>query len=470
MKCFCILWILLKLKMKGGSVKTSFLKLRVLVVFAVIGICFGLDAQDAKKAKYVFLMIGDGMGVNQRESAIEYLKSTENKSLVMESFPVKNFTTTSSLSGTTDSAAAGTALACGVKTKNGMLGVTPDGKSVYSVAADAKAKGFNVAIMTDVPINHATPAAFYAHCTGRGSYSEITQFLPKSKFDIFVGDKFLVSKDEKAPDAFLKEKGYGIINSFDEFSKLGKDSSRNIFIMTIPLAIDDSVPRKVTLSEALKKTVELVESDNGFFIMLEGGRIDWCCHDNDFAAAIKEVFAFDEAVKTAKDFYLKHPEDTLIVVTADHETGGLSLNLTENINKAVKAQKCSKGKMLKTVNAMKKEKASFETVLAKMEELFGLKDLTDSEKESIKKAYDVFMGNNAADTRPEEIKKMYGGKNPLVQACSDIADRRAGVNWTSGSHSNSKVRTTAIGAGSENFNHDMDNTDIPKTIKKVMGL
>lgn len=442
----------------------------VFVVFAVMGICFGLDAQDAKKAKYVFLMIGDGMGVNQREAALEYLKTTENRSLVMESFPVKNLTTTSSLSGITDSAAAGTALACGVKTKNGMLGVTPDGKSVYSVASDAKTKGFNVAIMTDVPINHATPAAFYAHSNARNSYSDITKFLPESNFDVFAGDKFLVSKGEKSPDAFIKEKGYGIINSFDEFCKLGKGSSKIIFLMTIPLAIDDSFPRKVTLADALKKTIDLVESGKGFLIVIEGGRIDWCSHDNDFASAVREVMAFDEAVKSAKDFYLKHPDDTLIIVTADHETGGLSLNRGKNMTEAVKTQQCSKGKMLKTVSAMKKEKASFETVLAKMEELFGLKDLSDSEKESIKKAYDVFMGNNAADTRPEEIKKMYGGKNPLIQACSDIADRRVGVAWGTGNHSNAKVRTTAIGAGSENFNHDMDNTDIPKTIKKVMGL
>lgn len=450
--------------------KTRFLKLRVLAVFVVLGICFGLNAQELKKAKYVFLLIGDGMGVNQREAAGEYLKATENRSLVMESFPAKCLTTTTSLSGVTDSAAAGTALACGVKTKNGMLGVTPDGKSVYSVASDAKAKDFKVAIMTDVPLNHATPAAFYCHSNARNSYSDITKFLPDSNFDIFAGDKFLVSKGESSPDAFLKEKGYGIVNSFDAFCKLAKDSPKTIFLMTIPLSIDDSVPRKVSLAEALKKTVDLIESEKGFFVMLEDGRIDWCCHDNDFASAVKEILAFDEAVKAAKDFYLKHPDDTLIVVTADHETGGLSLGKNEKLAEVVKSQQCSKGKMLKIVNSMKNEKASFEKVLAKMEELFGLKDLNDSEKESIKKAYDVFMGNDAADTRPEEIKKMYGGKNPLIQACSQIADKRAGVTWSTGGHSGAKVRTTAIGAGSENFAKDMDNTEIPQTIRKVMGL
>lgn len=446
------------------------LKMKMLVVFVSIGICCGLEAQEAKKAKYVFLMIGDGMGVNQRAASAEYLKAVENKSLVMESFPVRNLTTTSSLSGTTDSAAAGTAIACGVKTRNGMLGVTPDGKSVYSIAADAKSNGFNVAIMTDVPLNHATPSAFYAHSNARSAYSDITRFLPGSNFDIFVGDKFLVSKGEKSPDSFLKENGYRIISRFDLFMMLGKDSSKTIFVMTIPLAIDDAVPREATLSEALKKTAGLLKSDKGFFIMIEGGRIDWCCHDNDFASMVKEVLAFDEAVKTAKDFYLAHPEDTLIVVTADHETGGLSLNKNDKLSAVVGAQKCSKSKMLAVVNSMKKEKASFEKVLAKMEELFGVNDLNDSEKESVRKAYSVFIGNNSNDTRPEEIKKMYGGKNPLIQAFSQIADDRAGVRWSGGNHSTAKVRTTAIGAGAENFDHDMDNTDIPKTIKKIMGL
>ncbi len=295
----------------------------VALALAVAALPLRSVAEESRRARHVFLMIGDGMGAAQRTAAHEYLRRSTGGGLVMESLPYGGLTTTDSVSGVTDSAAAGTAIACGVKTKNGMVGVTPDGKTVESLAADAKKKGMRVAIITDVPLNHATPAAFYAHCGSRGGYSDITGFLPGSEFDIFVGDKFLLSKGGAAPDGLLSGAGYKILNDIAEFASLEKGASKVVFLMTIPYAIQEPGKRRATLAQTLEKTISLLESKEGFFIALEGGRIDWACHNNDIATAVMETLAFDAAVRAARDFQQKNESDTLIVVTTDHETGAL---------------------------------------------------------------------------------------------------------------------------------------------------
>jgi len=446
------------------------LSLSLCFLFSYYSSVFAQEKADAgKHAKYVFLMIGDGMGANHRLAAEKCLPESQKK-LVMDSFPYSCLVKTNSTSGITDSAAAGTALACGVKTNNGVLGLDKDGKRVESLAELLKKRGFKVAIMTSTPINHATPAAFYAHSSGRGSYSEISSFIPDSGFDLFVGEDFLLSKNEQKPDALLKEKGYTLISSPEAFRNLKKGAEKIVFTHKILSAPKTSDPNKITLSECLSKAIELLDDKNGFFIMLEGGQIDWASHANDLATAVKELFAFDDAVKVAQDFQLKNPSETLIVVTADHETGGLELSENCNPSVMVNGQKISKSEIINQLQSLKKEKASFDDFLKKMQEAFGLKELKDSETESIKQAYNAFMESTPSDARAEEIKKMYGTKNPIVQACSQIIEDKSGVKWSIGGHTNANVKTSAIGIGAELFNGEMDNTEIPGRIKKAIGI
>ncbi|HCE43983.1 MAG TPA: alkaline phosphatase [Lentisphaeria bacterium] len=444
-----------------------------LALFVCLSGMFNVCAQekskvDAKPAKYVFLMIGDGMGVNQRLAAGKCLPEKGAK-LFMDSFPYSGLTKTNSTVDVTDSAAAGTALACGVKTRNGVLGLDKDGKRVESIAELLKKKGMKIGIMTNTPINHATPAAFFAHSAGRGSYSEISTFVPEAGFELFVGDGFLINKDDKKPDDMLKDKGYMLLNNAGEFRKLQKGAGKVVFTYRITSAPISADPKKITLAECLAKATELLDNDNGFFIMMEGGMVDWACHANDLYSSVQETLAFDDAIKAAHDFYLKHPSETLIVVTADHETGGLGVDSSSR-PELFMSQKFAKSEIINRVNACKKEKASFEEVLKVVQESFGMKELSDAETKAIKDAYDALMETSPSDTRAEEIKKMYGTKNPVVEACSKILCTKAGITWSTGEHTSSKVKTTAIGSGAELFNGEMDNTGIPARIKKAMSI
>ena len=425
------------------------------------------------EVKYAFLMIGDGMGVNQRKAAEICRKASVNgkdKNLIMESFPSSALTKTDSLSGVTDSAAAGTALACGEKTKNGMLGILPDGRKLESLAEKARQAGMKTGIIPDTPVNHAPPAAFYAHVNARNNYSDITSFLAPSGFDLFIGDNFLVSKGAAAPDASLAEKGYTVIKDIAEFQKLKKGTSKIVFIQNIPYAIDEHGKRKITLSECLSKSIELLDNPDGFFIMLEGGKIDWACHSNDIAAAVREVFEFDDAVRTAYEFYLKHKDETLIVVTADHETGGLTLTPGGELSETLLLQKSSGSNFIKYLNTCKKNKTTFDEALMKIKDTFGLTDIKSPDIEKIRQAYNYFIGSSSKDARPAEIKKMYGEKNPVIHVCSEIIDRKAGVQWSTSKHTGAKIKTTAIGKGAENFSGEMDNTEIPARMKNILGF
>jgi alkaline phosphatase len=444
-------------KIKGKRIGSLIL----LGLFLFISSTYADDKAQVKNPKYIFLMIGDGMGENLRKATDIYLKSSKEgkKALVMESFPVRGLTRTKSLSGVTDSAAAGTALSCGKKTRNGILGLTEDGKVLESVAELAKRKGLKVGIISDAPINHATPAAFYAHVDSRNKYSEISAFIPKSRFDFFSGGKFLKSKGKKAPDEILKSAGYRIIRKVEDF---------NAFAYNIPYAIDEKGKKKITLAKILEKAIKNLDNPQGFFIMLEGGKIDWSCHNNDIATAIKNVAAFDNAIEVAYKFYMQDPDNTLIVVTADHETGGLKLGNTANLRESIDSQQCSKMSFMKDVNTLKKKNGTFEEFKKLVENNFGLKKLNGEETEALRHAYNAFMDKTSKDSRPEEIKKMYGSGNPVIYACSEILSKRAGIKWSSGGHTTKKVTTTAIGAGAEKFKGEKDNTDTAKILKDFM--
>lgn len=449
----------MKKSIKKHSLKALFV---ALLVFLVSGV-------NAECAKYIFLMIGDGMGANQIRAAEIYLQSSGDR-LLMEKFPCSGLTVTDSLSGLTDSAASGTAIACGFKTKNGMLGILPDGKRLQSIAEYASDKGMKVGIITSDHINGATPAAFYAHVNSRRKYSEIAAFISQSGFDFFAGDTILKHKPADDPDKGLAENGYKIIRDFKEFKNIDNTKKNKLlFVVNIPLAIDRKGNNSPGLKDILAKAIEFLDNEKGFFIMLESAKIDWGCHNNDLAAAVKEVVEFDDAIKTAYEFYQKNQSETLIVITADHETGGLELpGATGKLHENVNSQKTSKMNIHEILKKSKKENKSFEKVLKELEEFFGLKDLNDSEMKSIQQAYNVFMGNKIDDARPEEVKKMYGNKNPLIYTCSKIVDEKSGCKWNTTGHSKAKIKTSAVGVGAELFNQEMDNTQIPANIRKIM--
>lgn len=456
-------------------------------------LCASLSLFAQGKAKYVFYFIGDGMGMNQVNGTETFLAATEGyigiSPLCFGQFPITGLVTTfSATNGVTDSAAGGTALAVGSKTKNGTIGLAQDQTTkIQSVAEQAKAAGYAVGIATSVSIDHATPASFYAHVKDRGMYHQIGKDLIKANFDFYAGSDFLKPHNKELSGdkdlyAQCQEAGYVIAKGYDDFLKKPKRAKKVILTQTedankedrssLPYAIDRT-DGALKLSDITKAGISTLErSKKGFFFMIEGGKIDWACHSNDAATVFKEIMDLDEAVKVAFDFYKQHPDETLIIVTADHETGGIALGTGayELHTDFLRFQTKSAGafsKMIAQQHQKEGENFTWEFVKQQLENNFGFwtnVPLNNRDTDRLKKAYKDFCDGVAKDTRT-----LYESENIIAATARKIMAQKAMIGWTSGGHSNGYVPVFAIGAGAEAFTGRIDNTDIPKKIAKVAG-
>lgn len=449
----------------------------------------------AQEAKYVFYFIGDGMGVNQVQGTEYYLGELEGKTgispLQFTQFPYSTVATTfSATNRVTDSAAAGTALATGHKTQNGAIGVLKDLQTpVNSVAVWAKNSGKRVGVATSVSVDHATPAAFYAHVAGRGSYYNIGKDLYKAGFDFYAGSDFLQptnkdnANDENLYDMAGKN-GYVIARGYKDYLKKSKKADKMILFQSevaskqdrsaIPYAIDRT-KSDLTLQDITRSAVNFLTKDasKGFFLMVEGGKIDWACHSNDAATVFQEVIDFDNAIKVAYEFYAQHPDETLIVITADHETGGIVLGTGPyELNlQVLKNQKVSESGFTKIVNQLReksKNQVSWEDIKQALKENFGFWDsvkLSDKQEARLKAVYESSLKNQQMKLEKSE----YAQDEPIATEAKRIIDEIALVGWTSGGHSAGYVPVFAIGAGAELFQGRIDNTEIPLRIAKAAG-
>ena len=439
-------------------------------------------ASFAKTPKYVFYFIGDGMGPSHVLGTEYYLGELEGvigrpNKLCFTQFPKRAFVSTFSKSnGVTDSAASGTALATGSKTKNGYLGVEMDTTVVYSVAHAAKQAGYAVGISSTVGINHATPGAFYAHQPGRSRYYEIGQDMLAADYDFYAGGDLIVNKSEQRDEIYEKAKaqGYTIARGFDEYKANGKNAKKLMLYQKevateLPYAIDRE-EGDLTLAQITEAGIEFLskKSKKGFFFMVEGGKIDYASHSDDGATALNEVIDFDNAIKVAYEFYKKYPNETLIVVTADHETGGLVLGYSGayalNL-KALKGQKVSADRMASILRRASRARMElrWERVQELLKENFGLWGEIEMTKEETHELR-VYFEQAYATT---DIAKRESKLSSMAHRAKQMVNQKALLSWAGPNHSASFVPLFAIGAGSENFHGVIDNTDIPKTIKKI---
>ncbi len=393
--------------------------------FITILLLLPLLISAQQKAKYVFYFIGDGMGFNHVSLTEYWLGHTQgvfdSRPLSFSQFPVLGWAVTHSESNLiTDSAAAGTALSTGNKTKNGMLATGPDSTALTSISYKIHDAGYKVGISSTVGINHATPAAFYGHNVNRGNYYEIASEIPASEFEFFAGGGAIEStgddEDKVSVYEAIENGGYVIAEGMDDFAAK-KDGAEKMMLLQkdgrlrteLPYAIDMK-EYDMTQADLVRASIDFLydEEGEGFFVMSEGGRIDWASHGNDTKAVILETLSLSDAVAEAVRFYNEHPDETLIVVTADHETGGLTLSWEKGYN----------------------------LYLDKLEEISCSKDMVSEEERE----------------RMNEIS------------------HEARIGWTTGDHSAANVPVFAIGAGSDLFSGRMDNTDIPKRICEAMGV
>ena len=268
-------------------------------------------------------MIGDGMGLAQLYSGMEASKTP----LALEEFPFTGIAKTCAANNIiTDSAAGGTALACGQKTDNGMVGVAPDESPIYSTLHVLAQSGWATGVVVTSSITDATPASFVAHQSHRSKHYDIAADFVTYSPDVFVGggrQYFDERRDGRQLLGELADNGYAIVNNVDE---LAQSESAKIVALLAPDGMPSMLEgRGDMLPKATEKAIRtLSESPAGFFLMVEGSQIDWQAHGNKTEGVVAEVIDFDNAVRRALDF-ARVDGNTLVVVTADHETGGMAI-------------------------------------------------------------------------------------------------------------------------------------------------
>ncbi len=298
------------------------------------------NSLEEKKPKNIILLVGDGMGLSQVSTAIYYKNGKPN----FERFSTIGLSKTSSTSDLiTDSAAGATVFSSGIKTYNGAIGVNKDTIAVPLITEQLSKRGLSTGIISTSSIQHATPASFYAHVKSRRMYEEITTFAPNSGINFFAGGglKFF-NKREDGKDLLedMRANGYEVITD-----KLPTSSSeKNELILLAENAMPKmSEGRGDFLPNATKLALEkLSKNENGFFLLVEGSQIDWGGHDNDAEYLIGELLDFDKTLGVALDF-AKTNGETLVIVTADHETGGYTLASDDGDYNKIKPSFSTKG-------------------------------------------------------------------------------------------------------------------------------
>ncbi|MBN1608228.1 MAG: alkaline phosphatase [Polyangiaceae bacterium] len=473
----------------------------------------GRHAPRGPRAKYVLFFIGDGMASVQIHAAEAYLANKEEHDdvggsakaqlLNLSKLPVQGMQRTYPWNSLiTDSAPAATSMATGKKTADGVISMDPTKtQDLTTIAEVAHQAGMKVGIVSSVSIDHATPAAFYAHEPSRNSYHYIGHDLVASGFDYFGGGGLIDPDGTRSgvtPQGNVLEAaaaaGYVIADTRDEFEHLrpGKkalainpvlDSSKALYYEIDRVHADDA-DSHISLAEYTQKGIDLLYDRDGkrkgFFMMVEGGKIDWSCHANDARTTIDDTIAFDDAVKVGIDFLRKHPKDTLIVVTGDHETGGMTIGWAgtayASYFEKMEGQKLSYLEFDKRIKAVKDAGSLPDTIVdtsldEDMLELLGLDyaNLTEFEKQRVDDAYTKAMFGDSTNTA-EEDGLLYGSYNPLSVTITHILNNRSGIGWTSYSHTAVPVPVLAGGTNSEIFDGYYENTDIALKFADAMGL
>ncbi|MCP3921681.1 MAG: alkaline phosphatase [Desulfobacterales bacterium] len=478
----------------------------------IASVCFVLIASTVfagSAPKYVFYFIGDGMGTAQRQSAQYFYKVQTNNpdaKLLMNSFPTSTLVTTHSDNTLiTDSGAGGTALSTGFKTTNDFIAKLPNGKNIKTIAEAARDAGYAIGIATTTRISHATPASFSAHNMSRYNENEIAVDQLNSGFDYFAGGGFrhfvaknnkqgLKSKRKDSRDlvAAFKAKGYKTFigdNARDKFRaykpKKGDKVLAPLAYSSLGMEIDRRFSKKrknamPALYELTAKGIEVLSAQKKpFFMMIEAGRIDYAAHCNDATGTIYDTLALDEAIAQAYKFYKKHPKETLIVVAADHETGGMAMGISlDSKGYFLKLEELLKvkvsiedtlvsvyPKMIKNISKVSKRQQAFLKYVGKN---FGLTKLNARELKQLKSAM-VIEDRNQKLSADKQITYGYA-YSPTIIAVAHLVSERARISWTSYVHTSSVIALSAVGVQNEKFNGFRDNTEIPRIMAKIMKI
>lgn len=480
-----------------------------------------LSVEESSAApKYVFLFIGDGMSYPQFQAASDYLGALADddyeKSLPSVAYDERGGTTLNgpvdlcfmnfaiagsavtydSCSFAPDSASTATSIATGYKTYSGMINVDETGATSYETIAEKlhEQKNWKVGVISSVNLNHATPAAFYAHQASRNSYYEIGVELVDSGFEYFAGGGLKKVTGPEGDQTSLYElaenAGYKVTYTQADAENITAADGKVILIdehLADSDAMDYDMDRENgewALKDYVAKGIEVLDNDTGFFLMCEGGKIDWACHANDAGATVNDTLALADAVQVAVDFAKEHPTETLILVTGDHETGGLTIGFAgtdyDTYLDALANQTISYAQFDEQyVSQYKENGTSFKDAMKDVETLFGLKlegeegdrlVLTDYEIERLKTAYELGISDYNLEDFTQEQYVLYGTYNPFSVTVTHILNNKAGVDFTSYSHTGLPVAVFADGNGAQAFDGYYDNTEIYKKLAALLEV
>ena len=443
-------------------------------------------ASSTKQPKYIFLFIGDGLGINhvygtELYNAAIHTDMPDNGRLSFTRFPIRTYVTNhSSSSLVTDSSAAATAIAAGVKTVNGYMGVDENKKSVKNITELVSEMGMKVGVVTNVAMNHATPSAFFAHHESRNAYKALFEQYVTSEIDFAAGASILFKKKDglKLEDYLAQAEAAGIKVSHDLNAAAKVRGKRVLLLPENPKSktleySTDCKPGDWTIVDFTNSAIKYLEREakkDGFLLMVEAGHLDYCAHDNDAVTTFEEVNDLSESVQLALDFYNKHPEETLIIITADHETGGLCLGYRSyKINMERLAwQKCSTLALTRKMRTFREEgKNTWEQMQELLKAELGLWEnvqIRKKDEQLLRKTFE-----KSFIEKSEEVVSLYTHNEKMASTAVEVLNKRAYVNWISLNHTGAQVPLFVKGAGIEHFYNCFDNTDIPKSIARSLG-
>tara|TARA_B110000211_G_scaffold35380_1_gene35706 strand:- start:1171 stop:2460 length:1290 start_codon:yes stop_codon:yes gene_type:complete len=408
--------------------------------------CTASGAMAETAPKNVIYMIGDGMGPAYTTAYRYFKDDPTTKSVEQTVFD----TMLTGMARTypddhtvvTDSAASATALSSGHKSYNGAIAVDTDKKPLKTMLEIAKQRGMTTALLATSQINHATPASFAAHNESRNNYDEIAndyidnKIAGKLPVDLMLGGgtKYFIRDDRNLVDEF-KAAGYQYGDDIQNLNQITQLPAIGLYAAKgLPFALDENPTR---LTKLTSKALDLLDNQNkdGFFVMIEGSQIDWCGHANDIACAMAEMDDFASAIEKAKA-YIDKNKDTLLVITADHSTGGLTLG--------------AHGQYKWEADVVHGVKATAGTITQHLLESDDLK--------SVWNKYTSIAFTPENKIKLEQAKSM--GDKALNLAVKSIISDTSFTGWTTGGHTAVDVQVFAYGKGSEQFVGSQNNTDI----------
>lgn len=424
-------------------------------------LCVAVSAEPAAPQSIIYI-IGDGMGM-------EFISAYRHFADDPTTEPVENTLFDRYFVGTaathphgyelvTDSAASATALSAGIKTYNGAIAVDLDKQPVETLLERAKKHGYSTALVSTSQINHATPASFAAHVDSREKYDEIAdqyldnRFQGKPWVDVLIGggQQYFKREDRDLVKGFT-DLGYQYADTYAALEELNKAPVLALLAPKgLPFAIDQGPANRLAIMT--RKALDLLPKDKPFFMMVEASEIDWCAHANDIACAMGEMRDAEEALRVALDYVAEHG-NTIMLMTADHSTGGLSIGANDQYHWLASVVRGVKASANELARELKEADNHWQD---KWQELTGI-NLDEAQQNKISQQVKASV---KASTEAEKN----AAKTELRETLLTAIDRASATGWTSNGHTGGDVPVFAAGINAKEFAGHQDNTDLAKKL------